>query len=85
MAPSIAAQVSPREMRVPGRGRQGGTIATPAGAGVAIGIELLAVQPPIRKTLPPQSGQMPWVAGLPFFMVIFSAFWITTFFLSLTQ
>ena len=70
---------------LPGRRRQARTIATPAGAGVAIDFEPLAVQPPIRKTLPPQSGQMPWVAGLPFFMVIFSAFWITTFFLSLTQ
>jgi hypothetical protein len=32
------------------------------------------VQAPMRKTLPPQSGQMPWVAGLPFFIVIFWAF-----------
>lgn len=28
-------------------------------------------QPPILKTLVPHLGQVPWVAGLPFFMVIF--------------
>ena len=42
-------------------------------------------QPPIRKTLPPQIGQVPWSAGLPFFIVIFCGFWTSTFFLSLTQ
>ena len=39
----------------------------------------------MRKTLFPQIGQVPLVAGLPFFMVIFSGFWISTFCLSLTQ
>lgn len=27
-------------------------------------------QPPMRNTPPPQSGQVPFVAGLPFFIVI---------------
>jgi len=39
----------------------------------------------MRKTFPPQIGHVPWIAGLPFFMVIFWAFWTSTFFLSLTQ
>ena len=39
----------------------------------------------MRKTLLPHFGQVPFVAGLPFFMVIFSGFWISTFILSLTQ
>src|SRR6187455_2888953 len=39
----------------------------------------------MRKTFPPQIGQVPWIAGLPFFMVIFWAFWTSTFCLSLTQ
>jgi hypothetical protein len=41
--------------------------------------------PPIRKTFPPHCGHVPLRAALPFFMVICSAFWISTFFLSLTQ
>lgn len=39
----------------------------------------------MRKTLFPHFGQVPFQAGLPFFMVIFSGFWISTFILSLTQ
>lgn len=39
----------------------------------------------MRKTLFPHFGQVPFVAGLPFFMVIFCGFWISTFILSLTQ
>ena len=42
-------------------------------------------QPPILKTLPPQIGQVPLIAGLPFFIVIFWGFSTSTFFLSLTQ
>jgi hypothetical protein len=39
----------------------------------------------MRKTLFPQMGQVPFVAGLPFFIVICCGFWISTFFLSRTQ
>ena len=42
-------------------------------------------KPPILKTLPPHTGHVPCVAGLPFFIVIFCGFWTSTFFLSLTQ
>ena len=42
-------------------------------------------QAPIRKTLLPHLGQVPFIAGLPFFIVIFCGFWISTFILSLTQ
>src|SRR6478752_8666434 len=42
-------------------------------------------QPPILKTLPPHFGHVPWIAGLPFFIVIFCGFWTWTFILSLTQ
>ncbi len=31
----------------------------------------------MRNILVPQVGQVPWVAGLPFFMVIFLAFFIS--------
>ena len=39
----------------------------------------------MRKTLFPHFGQVPFVAGLPFFIVIRCGFWISTFILSLTQ
>ena len=39
----------------------------------------------MRKTLFPHFGQVPFQAGLPFFIVIFCGFWISTFILSLTQ
>ena len=42
-------------------------------------------QAPIRKTLLPHFGHVPFMAGLPFFIVIFCGFWISTFILSLTQ
>src|SRR6478736_6683875 len=42
-------------------------------------------QPPILKTFPPHTGQVPWRAGLPFFIVIRCGLTTSTFFLSLTQ
>ena len=42
-------------------------------------------QPPMRKTFPPHIGQVPEIAGLPFFIVIRCGFWTSTFLLSLTQ
>jgi hypothetical protein len=42
-------------------------------------------QPPILNIFVPHTGQEPWVAGLPFFMVIFVAFCISRFALHLTQ
>jgi hypothetical protein len=42
-------------------------------------------QPPILNIFVPQTGQMPWVAGLPFFIVIFVASFISRFALHLTQ
>src|SRR6476469_8495153 len=42
-------------------------------------------QPPILKTLLPHFGHVPWIAGLPFFIVIRCGFWTSTFILSLTQ
>ena len=42
-------------------------------------------QPPIRKTLLPQIGHVPLIAGLPFFIVMFCGFLISTFCLSRTQ
>ena len=39
----------------------------------------------MRKTLFPHLGQVPFQAGLPFFMVIRWGFCISTFCLSLTQ
>jgi hypothetical protein len=44
-----------------------------------------ASQPPMRKTLVPHLGQVPFTAGLPFFIVICCGFWISTFILSFTQ
>lgn len=40
---------------------------------------------PMRKTLVPQVGQVPWVAGLPFFMVIAWGLLISLFSRHLTQ
>ena len=40
---------------------------------------------PILKILVPQSGQVPWIAGRPFFMVTCFGSWISTFFFSFTQ
>jgi hypothetical protein len=42
-------------------------------------------QPPILNIFVPHTGQMPWVAGLPFFIVIFVASFISRFALHLTQ
>jgi len=41
--------------------------------------------PPIRNTLVPHTGQIPLVAGLPFFMVILVGFLISTLALHFTQ
>ena len=46
---------------------------------------LVADQPPMRNTLPPHFGQVPEIAGFPFFIVMFCGFTISTFILSLTQ
>ena len=46
-------------------------------------IDYLAL--PILNILVPQDGQMPWVAGLPFFMVTAFASFISLFDLHLTQ
>ena len=40
---------------------------------------------PMRKTLLPHLGQVPFQAGLPFFMVTLTGFFISTFILSRTQ
>jgi hypothetical protein len=40
---------------------------------------------PILKIFVPQSGQVPVIAGRPFFIVICSGFLISTFLRSLTQ
>ena len=40
---------------------------------------------PIRNILVPQAGQVPWVAGLPFFMVMLLAFLISFLVRHLTQ
>lgn len=40
---------------------------------------------PILNILVPQTEQMPWVAGLPFFMVTFFSSFIVLFALHLTQ
>jgi hypothetical protein len=42
-------------------------------------------QPPILNILVPQTGHTPWVAGLPFFIVILVASFISRFALHLTQ
>jgi hypothetical protein len=42
-------------------------------------------QPPMRKTLVPQLGHMPFFALLPFFIVTDCSFVISTFFLHFTQ
>ena len=42
-------------------------------------------QAPMRKTLFPHLGQVPFQAGLPFFMVTLVGFFISTFILSRTQ
>ena len=42
-------------------------------------------QPPMRNIFVPQTGQVPWVAGLPFFIVIFCASFISRFALHFTQ
>ena len=76
------AHVARRRVRHGGRGQD----STPAtSAGVERVRPASDAQPPMRKTLPPQTGHVPFVAGLPFFIVIFWGFWISTFFLSLTQ
>jgi hypothetical protein len=40
---------------------------------------------PMRNIFVPQTGQMPWVAGLPFFMVTFFSSFIILLDLHLTQ
>jgi hypothetical protein len=40
---------------------------------------------PIRKTLVPQTGHMPWIAGLPFLRVVFWGFLMSRLALHLTQ
>ena len=40
---------------------------------------------PMMKTFVPQEGQVPWVAGLPFFMVMPTGLRISLFALHLTQ
>ncbi len=40
---------------------------------------------PILKILVPQTGQIPFIAGLPFFMVIFCGFFISRLVRHLTQ
>jgi hypothetical protein len=42
-------------------------------------------QAPILNTLVEQLGHVPLVAGFPFFSLIFCGFFISTFFLHLTQ
>ena len=42
-------------------------------------------QAPMRKTLLPHLGQVPFQAGLPFFMVTLTGSFISTFILSRTQ
>ncbi len=42
-------------------------------------------QPPMRNIFVPQTGQVPWVAGLPFFIVIFCASFMSRFALHFTQ
>jgi hypothetical protein len=52
----------------------------------AVGVfESDGIQPPILNILVPQTGQTPWVAGLPFFIVILVASFISRFALHLTQ
>jgi len=46
---------------------------------------LSGCQAPMRKTLLPHLGQVPFHAGLPFFMVTRCGFFISTFILSRTQ
>jgi hypothetical protein len=40
---------------------------------------------PMRNTLVPQEGQLPWVAGRLFLSVVALAFFISTFFLHFIQ
>jgi hypothetical protein len=42
-------------------------------------------QPPILNILVPHTGQVPWVAGFPFFIVIFCSLVMSRFALHLTQ
>jgi hypothetical protein len=42
-------------------------------------------QPPILNILVPQTGQTPWVAGFPFFIVIFCSLVMSRFALHFTQ
>jgi hypothetical protein len=56
-----------------------------AGDPARLGRSRLECQPPILNIFVPHTGQMPWVAGLPFFMVIFVASFISRFALHLTQ
>jgi hypothetical protein len=42
-------------------------------------------QPPILNILVPHTGQVPWVAGLPFFIVILVSLRMSRFALHLTQ
>jgi hypothetical protein len=42
-------------------------------------------QPPILNILVPHTGHVPWVAGFPFFIVIFCSFDMSRFALHFTQ
>src|SRR5437588_11273389 len=57
----------------------------PSGGPFSIDSESRQLALPILKILVPQFGQVPVMAGLPFFIVMFCGFLISTFFLSLRQ
>jgi hypothetical protein len=57
----------------------------PASAGAPFRSGIRRRQPPILNIFVPQTGHWPWVAGLPFFIVIFCASCISRFALHLTQ
>jgi hypothetical protein len=44
-----------------------------------------ACQPPILNIFVPHTGQVPWVAGFPFFIVIFCSLVMSRFALHFTQ
>ena len=52
---------------------------------MARGLQTSYFAAPMRKTLVPQEGHTPWVAGLPFFMVILWGLLISFLALHLTQ
>src|SRR5207302_1106976 len=57
----------------------------PSGGPFSIDSESRQLALPILKILVPQFGQVPVMAGLPFFIVMFCGFLISTFILSLRQ